>query len=150
MASTPTFINAANPTATENSVKAQWDKDEHSAKSLLTQKLPDSMVVMVHGKVTVKERWDAVVKEFSKKSAYVQADMRAKFMAMRCLEQGKPTGVSRGAEGEEGRISAGWGRGRRKGLLLNYHFFSPIFPLQFRIEPTCGVMHKFVLLKCWS
>jgi len=30
------------------------------------------------------------VKEFSKKSAYAQADMRAKFMAMRCLDKGNP------------------------------------------------------------
>src|ERR1700691_2862291 len=54
------------------------------------QKLPNSMVVMVHGKAMVRERWEAVVKEFSKKSAYAQADMRAKFMAMRCPDKGYP------------------------------------------------------------
>jgi len=58
------------PTATETAAIAQWDKDERSAKSLLTQKLPDSTVVMVHAKVTVRKRWEAVVREFSKKSAY--------------------------------------------------------------------------------
>jgi hypothetical protein len=89
-ASIPTFVDAANPTAAETSAKAQWDKDERSAKSLLTQKLPDSTVVMVHGKVTVRERWEAVVKEFSKKSAYAQADMRAKFMGLRCPDKGNP------------------------------------------------------------
>jgi len=56
----------------------------------LTQKLPDSTVVLIHGKVLVKERWDAVVKEFSKKSAYAQTDLHAKFMAMRCLEKTNP------------------------------------------------------------
>jgi hypothetical protein len=45
---------------------------------------------MIHGKVTVRERWEAVVKEFSKKSAYAQADMQAKFMAMRCPDKGNP------------------------------------------------------------
>jgi hypothetical protein len=90
MTSTPTFVDAANPTAAETSVKAQWNKDERSAKSLLMQKLPDSTVMMVHGKVMVRERWEAMVKEFSKKSTYAQADMRAKFMAMRCLDKGNP------------------------------------------------------------
>jgi hypothetical protein len=45
---------------------------------------------MVHGKATVRERWEVVVREFSKKSAYAQADMQAKFMAMRCLDKGNP------------------------------------------------------------
>jgi len=88
--SRPIAADPSAPTTTETVAIAQWDKDERSAKSLLTQKLPDSTVVMVHGKVTVRERWEAVVKEFSKKSAYAQADMRAKFMAMRCPEKGNP------------------------------------------------------------
>jgi len=88
--SKPTATDPDAPTATETAAIAQWDKDERSAKSLLTQKLPDSTVVMVHGKKTVRERWEVVVKEFSKKSAYAQADMRAKFMAMRCPDKGNP------------------------------------------------------------
>ena len=88
--SRPTATDPDVPTATETAAIAQWDKDERSAKSLLTQKLPNSMVVMVHGKMTVRERWEVVVKEFSKKSAYAQADMQAKFMAMRCPDKGNP------------------------------------------------------------
>ena len=84
--------DVAAPTTTKVAAIGQWDKDEQSAKSLLTQKLPDSTVVMVHGKKTVKERWDAMVMEFSKKSAYAQADMWAKFMAMRCPDKGNPRG----------------------------------------------------------
>ena len=88
--SRPTATDPDAPTATETTAIAQWDKDERSAKSLLTQKLPDLTVVMVHGKKTVRERWEVVVREFSKKSAYAQADMRAKFMAMRCPDKGNP------------------------------------------------------------
>ena len=33
----------------------QWDKNERSAKSLLTQKIPDSTLMRVHSKKTVKE-----------------------------------------------------------------------------------------------
>ena len=36
--------------------KTQWDKDERSSKSLLTRKLPDSTMVLVHLKSTAKER----------------------------------------------------------------------------------------------
>jgi len=79
----PIFVDPAKPTSDKSAAKAQWDKNERSAKSLLTQKLLDSTVVMIHMKVTVKERWDVVVKEFSKKSAYAQADLRAKFMGMK-------------------------------------------------------------------
>ena len=85
--SRPTAANPATPTATETAAIAQWDKDKRSAKSLLMQKLPDSTVVLIHAKTSVKERWDVVVKEFSKKSAYAQMDLRAKFMAMRCPDK---------------------------------------------------------------
>jgi len=86
----PVFADASAPTAAETTARAQWDKDERSARSLLTQKLPDSTVVLIHGKKKVRERWEAVVKEFSKKSAYAQADLHAKFMGMQCPERGNP------------------------------------------------------------
>jgi len=81
---------SATPTAAETIAMTQWDKDKCSARSLLTQKLPDSTVVLIHGKKTVRERWEAVVREFSKRSAYAQADLRAKFMGMQCPERRNP------------------------------------------------------------
>jgi hypothetical protein len=63
------------PTNEDNATVMQWDKDERSAKSLLTQKLPDSTVMMVGGKGTVQERWEAVVHEFSAKSDYAKMDI---------------------------------------------------------------------------
>jgi hypothetical protein len=103
----PTAAVADQPTDDEKKAIAQWDKDERSAKSLLTQKLPDSTVVLIHGKVLVKDRWEAVVKEFSKKSAYARADLRAKFMAMRCPEKKEPEGIPGEPEGEERRTESG-------------------------------------------
>jgi len=67
--------------------KAQWDKDERSAKSLLTQRLPDSTLMKIHTKKSVQERWEAVVKEFTEKGAYAQTELRAKFLASRCAEK---------------------------------------------------------------
>jgi hypothetical protein len=60
------------PTAAESIAKSQWEKDEQPAKSLLTQKLPDSTLMRIHMKVTVQERWEAVVREYTEKGAYAQ------------------------------------------------------------------------------
>ena len=76
------------PTKAETAAKVQWEKDERSARSLLTQKLPDSTLMKVHMKTTVRERWEAVVKEYTEKGVYVQTDMRAKFLASRCPKKG--------------------------------------------------------------
>lgn len=38
----------------------QWEKDEHSAKSLLNQKIPDSTLMCIHLKITVEEHWNAI------------------------------------------------------------------------------------------
>src|SRR5260221_3435958 len=88
--SKPEAADSSSPTAAETNTINQWDKDERSARSLLTQKLTDLTVVLVHEKKTVKERWEVVVAKYSKKSAYAQTDMRAKFMAMRCPDKGNP------------------------------------------------------------
>ena len=48
----------------------QWDKDELSAKSLLTQKIPDSTLMRVHTKKTVRECWEAIVTKYTEKGTY--------------------------------------------------------------------------------
>ena len=82
----PTVSNP--PTEAESAAKTQWEKDERSSKSLLTQKLPDSTMVLIHSKTSVKERWDEVVKEYTLKSKYVKTGLRAKFLSMRCGDKG--------------------------------------------------------------
>jgi hypothetical protein len=49
----PGAADDAKPTAEEKAAHKLWDKDEMSAKSLLTQKIPDSTLMCVHGKPTV-------------------------------------------------------------------------------------------------
>ena len=63
--STPVPTLPEKPTTKETTAKDQWEKDERSAKSLLTQKLPDSTLMKVHTKGTVRERWEAVVVEYT-------------------------------------------------------------------------------------
>jgi hypothetical protein len=61
----------------------QWDKDERSAKSLLTQKIPDSTLMRIHTKSTVVERWNSIVMEYTEKGSYAQTDLRQKFLELR-------------------------------------------------------------------
>lgn len=76
------------PTAEELQAVKLWDKDELSAKSLLTQKIPDSTLMRIHSKKTVFERWAAIEKEYTEKGAYAQTDMRARFLESKCPEKG--------------------------------------------------------------
>ena len=41
------------PSADELATVEQWEKDEQSAKSLLTQKIPNSTLMRVHNKCTI-------------------------------------------------------------------------------------------------
>ena len=96
----PSPVLSATATAADIAAKAQWDKDERSAKTLLTQQLPDSTVMEIYLKKTVQERWEAVVKEYTVKGAYhaacAQAEMRAKFLTSQCPEKGNVKDFLRG------------------------------------------------------
>ena len=84
------------PMAVETAAKSQWHKDEQSAKVLFTQQLPDSTVMEIHLKKTVKERWEAVVREYTIKGVYAQTEIRAKFLISRCPERGNVKEFLRG------------------------------------------------------
>lgn len=62
---------------------------------------------MIHGKRTARERWDVVVREFSRKSAYVQVDLHAKFMGMQCPERGNTREFLEGLRVKEEMAQAG-------------------------------------------
>ena len=79
---------STSPTADETAAKNQWEKDERSAKFLLTQKIPDSTLMRVHSKTSVKERWDAIVKEYTDKGVYAHTELRTKFLESRCPDKG--------------------------------------------------------------
>ena len=63
---------------------------------LLTQKLPDSTIMEIHSKQSVKERWEAVVKEYTQKGLYMQTELRAKFLMSRCPDKGNAKDFLRG------------------------------------------------------
>ena len=47
-------------------------------------------------KKTVKERWEAMVREYTVKGVYAQTEIRAKFLMLRCLERGNAKEFLRG------------------------------------------------------
>ena len=73
--------------AEDLAAQLQWDKNERSAKFLLTHKIPDSTLMRIHSKKTVKERWDAIIVEYTSKGAYAQTELRQKSMEMRCADK---------------------------------------------------------------
>ena len=85
--SSPVPTMPIDPTDAQKAEKSQWEKDERSAKTLLTQRLLDLTVMEIHSKKSVRERWEAVVKEYTMKGAYAQTEMRAKFLTSRCVEK---------------------------------------------------------------
>jgi hypothetical protein len=54
-------------TAAEAEALTLWNKNERTAKSLLTQKIPDSALILVHSHTRMKDRWDTIVAEYSGK-----------------------------------------------------------------------------------
>jgi hypothetical protein len=84
----PTAVAPTTPTVTEKTTIDAWEKDECLAKSLLTQKLPDSTLMRVRSKMTVKQWWDAIVYEYTEKGTFAQTEMRAKFLDLKCPEKG--------------------------------------------------------------
>ena len=87
-ATTETSATTTSPTAEELAVIAQWDKDERSAKSLLTQKIPDSTLMRICNKKTIKEWWDAIVAKYTEKGAFAQTDLRTRFLESKCPDKG--------------------------------------------------------------
>jgi hypothetical protein len=75
------------PSAKELAAEIQWQKDEQSAKSLLTQKIPNGTLLHIHAKNTVKSHWDAIVLKYTEKGDYAKTEMRAKFLEMRCPDK---------------------------------------------------------------
>ncbi|KIK36290.1 hypothetical protein CY34DRAFT_33746, partial [Suillus luteus UH-Slu-Lm8-n1] len=63
-------------------------KHENLAKHLLTQRIPDSTALRVRNLSDVAAMWKEIVREYTKKGAYAQTDLRTKFLESRCPARG--------------------------------------------------------------
>jgi len=74
--------------AEELAAVAQWDKDEWSAKSLLTQKIPDSALMKLRNKKSILERWDMIIRKYTEKGTFAQTELCTRFLEMKCPNKG--------------------------------------------------------------
>jgi len=74
--------------ADERTTITLWERNERLAKSLLTQKLPDSALMRIRTKKTVRERWQVIEADFTEKGTFAQTEMRARFLDSKCPDRG--------------------------------------------------------------
>jgi hypothetical protein len=67
---------------------AEWEHCEDIAWSLLSQHLPNSTLIVVDSQLSVAKMWEAVVKEFTYKGAFLQTHMCQSFLASHCPKGG--------------------------------------------------------------
>jgi Pol polyprotein, beta-barrel domain/gag-polypeptide of LTR copia-type len=84
---TPQPTVSVPPTTDEEDALTKWVKEDRTAKALLTHRIPDSTLIRIHGKSSLTERWALIVKEFSTKGAFAQADLRTHFMESKCPDK---------------------------------------------------------------
>lgn len=85
---------------------AQWDKDEQSARALLTQQIPDSTLIHVQKLKTVQERWAAITQEFLDKGSYAKIDLHSCFLESKDPEKGNVCTFLEGLHTKRQDISA--------------------------------------------
>ena len=66
----------------------QWLKDERSTKALLTHHIPNSTLIWIHSKEPLSDRWSLIVKEYTQKGAFTQAELHSRFMDSKCPNKG--------------------------------------------------------------
>jgi hypothetical protein len=66
----------------------QWTKDKAATKNLLLQKLPDSTAMKICRQGTVYAAWTAIMKEYTEKSIFTQAELHASFLESKCSKKG--------------------------------------------------------------
>src|SRR6266850_2517935 len=74
--------------ADERAAITLWERNERLAKSLLTQKLPNSALMQIRTKKTIRERWEAIKQDFSEKGTFAQMEMQARFLDLKCPDRG--------------------------------------------------------------
>jgi hypothetical protein len=67
---------------------AKWQKNENLAKHLLFQCISDSTALRVQNLTDIVIMWMENMHEYTEKGAYMQTDLRTKFLESRCFSNG--------------------------------------------------------------
>ncbi|EKM78172.1 hypothetical protein AGABI1DRAFT_129947 [Agaricus bisporus var. burnettii JB137-S8] len=66
----------------------EWDQCKSVAMSLLSQRLPNSTLLLASNQLTVAKMWETVKKDFTYKGAFSQTCMHRDFLSTRCPKDG--------------------------------------------------------------
>jgi len=65
---------------------ADWEFEDLAAWYLLSQQLPDSIMIWLQSLTTAKSWWDRLIFKFTAQSVYVQNDLEEAFFNMACTK----------------------------------------------------------------
>jgi hypothetical protein len=82
----PSPKNPAKVPDNERKSIEDWEFEDLAARYLLSQHLPDSVVIRLHSLPTAKARWDHLVTKFTAQSVYAQNDLEQAFFDMCCTK----------------------------------------------------------------
>jgi len=77
-----------NPTNVEKQAAQQWDREDDIAGYLMSQRLPDEIILDIEEFATTEEQWDAISAIFTAKTDFMQTDLHQSFMDMKCPKGG--------------------------------------------------------------
>jgi hypothetical protein len=76
------------PMDTEGLAAEQWDHEDKMAGYLMSQHLPDSVILDIRDFTTMQEQWDAICSIFTTKTEYAMTDLHQSFLDMKCPRGG--------------------------------------------------------------
>jgi hypothetical protein len=78
----------SHPMDTEELAAQQWDCKDETAGYLISQRLPNSVILDIGDFTTIWEQWDAISCIFMAKTKYAMTDLHQSFLDMKCLRGG--------------------------------------------------------------
>jgi len=76
------------PTDAEEQAAHHWDREDDVAGYLMSQRLPDEIILDIEEYTTTQEQWDALSGIFTAKTDFMQMDLHQSFMDMKCPRGG--------------------------------------------------------------
>jgi len=84
----PILKDPKHPTDAEDQAIQCWDRKDDVAGYLMSQRLPDEIIMDIEQHSTTQEQWEALCSTFTAKTDFMQTDLHQSFMDMKCPKGG--------------------------------------------------------------
>jgi len=84
----PVLKDPKHPTDAEDQAIQRWDCEDNVAGYLMSQRLPDEIIMDIKQHSTTQEQWEALCSTFTAKTDFMQTDLHQSFMDMKCPKGG--------------------------------------------------------------